>query len=109
MSAFFPHLVDHWIRYRLTGEQRPLLAGVKLTHRCNLRCRTCPFWQRPRPDMTFGAVQAALGKLHSAGCRLAILEGGEPFLWRDGKLGVEDVVLAARTLGFARVGVTTNG
>ncbi len=86
-----------------------MLAGLKLTHRCNLRCRTCPFWRRPRGDLSFGAMQTALGELYHAGCRILVLEGGEPFLWRDGKRGLEDVIAAARGCGFMRVGVTTNG
>jgi MoaA/NifB/PqqE/SkfB family radical SAM enzyme len=59
--------------------------------------------------MTFGAALNALDDLWRAGCRLLIIEGGEPFLWRDGDKSLEDIVQAARTRGFARVGVTTNG
>lgn len=109
MDSLFPDLVRHWTRHRLTGERQPLLAGLKLTHRCNLHCRTCPFWRRPRPDLPFDAVLVALRELREAGCRLLILEGGEPFLWRDGSHGIEDVIGAARDIGFARIGVTTNG
>ena len=107
--SLLPYLAHHWIAYRLGGQRRPLLAGLKLTHRCNLRCRSCPFWQRPRPDMSFGAALGVLDDLRRAGCRLLIIEGGEPFLWRDGSKSLEDVVRAARELGFARVGITTNG
>ncbi len=109
MTTLLPALTRHWVSYHLTGEQRPLLAGFKLTHRCNLRCRTCPFWQRPRPDVTWEGVRAGLDELYAAGCRILILEGGEPFLWRDGDRRLEDVVAAARTRGFARIGITTNG
>jgi MoaA/NifB/PqqE/SkfB family radical SAM enzyme len=103
------YLARHWMYHRLTGQRRPLLAGLKLTHRCNLRCRSCPFWQRPGPDMSFEAAVAVLNDLWREGCRLLIIEGGEPFLWRDGNRGLEDVIRAAREQGYARVGVTTNG
>lgn len=53
-------------------------------------------------------VHDTLSRLHDLGVRLLILEGGEPFLWRDGPLGLEDVVSEARRL-FYRVGITTNG
>jgi Fe-coproporphyrin III synthase len=108
-DSLLPYLAGHWVAHRLTGRRNPLLAGLKLTHRCNLRCRTCPFWRRPRPDMSFEAAMGALDDLRRMGCRLLILEGGEPFLWRDGTKGLEDVIQAARSRGFARVGVTTNG
>lgn len=107
--SLLSYLAGHWMAYRLAGQRKPLLAGLKLTHRCNLRCRPCPFWRRPRPDLPFEAVVNALDDLWRAGCRLLIIEGGEPFLWRDGPRGLEDVVRAARERGFARVGVTTNG
>jgi len=107
--SMLAYLARHWTAYRLTGQRRPLLAGLKLTHRCNLRCRTCPFWRRPRPDMSYEAAIDALNCLWQAGCRLLIIEGGEPFLWRDGSRGLEDIVHAARECGFVRVGVTTNG
>ena len=107
--SMLSYLACHWMAHRLAGRRRPLLAGLKLTHRCNLRCRTCPFWRRPRPDMSYGAALEALDDLWRAGCRLLIIEGGEPFLWCDGSRELEAVVHAARERGFARVGVTTNG
>lgn len=42
------------------------------------------------------------------GVRLLIFEGGEPFLWRDGNYGLEDLVQFAKKR-FFRVGITTNG
>ena len=109
MTTLLPALARHWVSCHLTGAKRPLLAGFKLTHRCNLRCGTCPFWRRPRPDVPYAGVLAALDTLYAAGCRILILEGGEPFLWRDGDRRLEDVVQAARARGFVRIGVTTNG
>jgi Fe-coproporphyrin III synthase len=104
----YAYFVRHNIASRILGQRRPLLAGFKLTDRCNLRCRACPFWQRAGPDMAFAQVQEALHRLHVAGVRLCILEGGEPFLWRDGPHGLEDVIESARKLFFC-TGVVTNG
>jgi MoaA/NifB/PqqE/SkfB family radical SAM enzyme len=50
-----------------------------------------------------------LQALFDRGCRLAVITGGEPFLWRDGVHGLEDVVERARDVGFAWVAVCTNG
>jgi MoaA/NifB/PqqE/SkfB family radical SAM enzyme len=47
-------------------------------------------------------------RLHNDGVRLLILEGGEPFVWRDEAHGLSDIVAVARKLFFS-VGVTTNG
>jgi len=40
--------------------------------------------------------------------RIIIIEGGEPFLWRDGEYDLRSVVAEAKKLFFS-VGVTTNG
>ena len=108
MLSHYVYFLLHNLRSRLLGERRPLLAGFKLTHRCNLRCPACPFWRRPGPDIPFDAALAALDTLRQAGVRLVIFEGGEPFLWRDGERGLEDLVRAARARFFA-VGISTNG
>src|SRR4030042_986483 len=34
----------------LFGRRAPLFCGHKLTYKCNLRCKMCPFWQRPSED-----------------------------------------------------------
>jgi MoaA/NifB/PqqE/SkfB family radical SAM enzyme len=93
---------------RLAGIETPLLAGFKLTHRCNLRCRHCPFWREAGDDMPWSRVEATLRDLRRRGVGLVIFEGGEPLLWRDGSLRFDRVVEAARSL-FCSVGVTTNG
>ena len=58
--------------------------------------------------MDVEGVRDTLRRLHDLGIRLLILEGGEPFLWRDGSFDLEDVVSEAKRL-FYRVGITTNG
>ncbi len=46
--------------------------------------------------------------LFRRGVRIVIIEGGEPFLWKDDEYTVEDLVAEAQKLFFF-VGVTTNG
>lgn len=101
------YLLQYYIRSRL-GDKRPLLGGVKLTHRCNLSCIHCPFRKREAASLSFAQVVASLRTLHQWGVRIVILEGGEPFLWRDGDYDIKSVVAEARKLFFS-VGVTTNG
>jgi MoaA/NifB/PqqE/SkfB family radical SAM enzyme len=93
----------------LGGKRIPLLAGFKLTHLCNLHCIHCPFWENYDGTMlTFEQVKDVLRKLHRLGVRILILEGGEPFLWREGNCGLREVIEEAKKL-FYSVGVTTNG
>jgi len=107
-------LVKRWgylLLYRLrtiVGEKRPLLGGIKLTHACNLSCMHCPFWRRKTESLSFAQVISSLRTLHEWGVRIIIMEGGEPFLWRDGEHDLGSVVAEAKKLFFS-VGVTTNG
>lgn len=102
------HFLKVFCEKRFLGRETPLLAGFKLTHRCNLRCRACPFWRREAGDMPWPTVGESLEKLHRLGVRLVIFEGGEPLLWHDGGKGFADVAARARER-FVSVGLTTNG
>lgn len=104
----FAYLLLYYAGARFAGRKRPYLCGIKLTHRCTLRCRQCPYWRRPLPDLPYERLVSLLRDLFARGARAVIFEGGEPYLWRDGEHGLADAVLAARRL-FPFVGVTTNG
>ncbi|MBN2011974.1 radical SAM protein [candidate division KSB1 bacterium] len=97
-----------WLEFRILKHTRPLLASFKITHRCNLQCRTCPFWRNPLPDISYENAIAVMHKLHRDGIRLLIFEGGEPMIWKDGDYRLTDLVIYARKK-FLRVGITTNG
>lgn len=108
IGAQTAYYAAHLARARLGGRKMPLLNGFKVTYRCNLKCAACPFWRDPRPDIPFDRAIAAMDQLRADGVRIAILEGGEPFLWRDGERRLEDLVSEA-TKRFFSVGVVTNG
>lgn len=102
------YLAQYYMRARFFNDKRPILSGIKLTHRCTLKCRQCPYWQRPVPDLGWHQVREILPHLYERGIRIVILEGGEPLLWRDGDRTIHDVVAEAKKY-FYCVGVTTNG
>jgi len=104
LSRFF------WQR-KILGRKIPLLASFKVTYRCNLACRACPFHLRAgdeAPSMSRDMSIEALDTLRRFGTRLVVFEGGEPLLWRDGAYRLHDLVRYARQR-FLRVAVTTNG
>lgn len=106
---WFGYFLNYFIRSRVFGDRKPILAGFKLTHKCNLACRHCPFWKRQYNEMLkFDQAVDILHKLYDLGVRIVIFEGGEPFLWKDGKYNINNVIDEAAKLFFS-VGVTTNG
>ena len=94
---------------RLLGRARPLIRGLVLTNRCNLRCQHCRVHERPDHDLAFAEATAAIDVFYNEGGRCLYLEGGEPFIWRDGAHGPDDIVAHAHHRGFLAVVIYTNG
>ena len=87
----------------------PIVGSLILTDRCNLACRHCVVANIRRVDYPWERVLADMRALADQGVRILLLYGGEPFLWRDGQRRLRDVVAEATGMGFAMVGVVTNG
>ena len=95
-------------RNHILQQGKPLLASYKLTYRCNLRCRQCPFYTMQNDEVTYEQACRIIDQLYERGNRLLMFEGGEPMLWREGDYRVHDLVNYARERFFS-VGMTTNG
>jgi len=114
MAARLPWPLDlswFFLQRKILDRKIPLLASFKVTYRCNLACRACPFHLRPNDHeahMSWNTAIGALETLRRFGTRVVVFEGGEPLLWRDGSYRLHDLVLYARAR-FLRVAVTTNG
>lgn len=103
------YFLNYYIRCRAFGKRSPILAGFKITHKCNLHCQHCPFWEKPEQiTLSFKKVVTILQSLRECGIRIVIFEGGEPFLWKEGRHTIHDVVQEAKKFFFS-VGVVTNG
>ncbi len=87
-----------FVAFKVWGKIVPVLAGYKITNKCNLKCSHCPFWKRSGPDQDFQGVIETMRKLREMGIRILILEGGEPLIWSDGSKNFSDVVQEARKL-----------
>jgi len=107
-AAWYAYLFSCYVKSRFFNIKRPLLAGLKITHLCNLKCRHCPFWKKEKLSFSFLQAKNSLKALYDLGVRLVIIEGGEPFLWKDNSYDIRDVVAEAKKLFFS-VGITTNG
>jgi len=88
-----------------TGVPRQLrCAKIKLTSRCNLRCRMCRYWRtRDEASLSTGQWRGVLDQLRDLGCLKVHFSGGEVFLRAD----FLDLVEHASGLGM-KVTLTTN-
>ncbi|MBI5570460.1 MAG: radical SAM protein [Desulfomonile tiedjei] len=87
-----------------------LTAKIKLTWRCNLRCKVCRLWRlgaaldRGVDLLGTERIMSILSSLHRRGLRKIHFSGGEVLLRPD----LEEIVRHAASLGL-QVNLTTNG
>lgn len=89
------------------GAPPPLLRDlkIKITSRCNLRCRMCGYWKtKTEETLTTEEWRRVLGEARALGARKVHFSGGEVFLRPDFLAVVEHAV----GLGL-KVNMTTNG
>lgn len=96
-------------RFAVLRRPEPLVYGIAVTDCCNLHCRGCRVANTGRAAMRWEEVVAAIESAWRRGFRELYFSGGEPMLWRDGEHRLEDLVQAARQMGFFHVHVYTNG
>ncbi|HDN78857.1 MAG TPA: radical SAM protein [Chloroflexi bacterium] len=84
---------------------RPLYVKIKLTWRCNLRCRMCNVWRQDRGDrLTLQLIRSLADELAALGTKKVHLSGGEVLLRSD----IFEVIRAFASKGI-QVNLTTNG
>ena len=112
MKTQFEYLlygVGYVIKTKLLRQQIPFIGGLVINETCNLHCLHCQVANRDIPDLSYHDVRQGLQILYSMGIRSVFIEGGEPFLWKDGDYRLGDVVRLARAIGFKVVSIYTNG
>jgi len=97
------------ISYKLLNEKKPLICGLVMHNKCNLRCLHCRITDRPDESLSFENLKNRIDSFYGKGGRTIYFEGGEPFLWRDREYKLEDVVKYAKKKGFLATVVYTNG
>lgn len=103
----YGYLLKYYLKSK-SGQRQPILGSIKLTHKCNLSCIHCPFQSRDKSSLTFKSASDSMETLYRYGVRILIIEGGEPFIWKDGRYNLNSIVNQAKKYFFC-VGITTNG
>lgn len=84
---------------------KPLYVKIKLTWRCNLRCKMCIAWQEEAESrLTLPVLNSLAEELAEMGIRKVHFSGGEALLRRD----IFAIIAGFAGLGM-RVNITTNG
>jgi len=101
--------IKYLAKYWFLGKNSPLICGLVLHNKCNLRCRHCTIVDRPDATMSFDEAVKVMDSFYSERGRCLYLEGGEPFIWHDNSYTLEDVVCYAKKKGYYAVIIYTNG
>ncbi len=94
---------------KILHQEIPFIGGLVINEKCNLHCKQCDVANRNIPDLSYENIRRGLQIFYDKGIRSIFIEGGEPFLWRDGNYKLEDVIKLARKIGFHLVSIYTNG
>jgi len=106
------YLENLWLGLRLyrglfsnfLGIRVPMFCGHKLTYKCNLRCKMCPFWKRSSKDSSVEREKAILKQIYDSGVSGIAFEGGEPLLRKD----LVEILTFSRSLPL-QTSLVTNG
>src|SRR4030067_1809023 len=70
--------------YKLFPESiKPRLCSILVTEKCILKCKTCNFWRRSKPEMTTEQIISLIMDLNRFGVELITFSGGEPLIRND--------------------------
>ena len=94
---------------RLLGRKIPLQTVLFITDQCNLACKHCTVYKTKNPrTKTYGKIKEELEYSYGLGARFVDFEGGEPTIWKDGALDLNDLIRLSKKIGFFSTTVTTN-
>jgi len=103
------YYVPYAWHFAVARDAGPLICGLAITDRCNLRCRGCHVANTGLGDMPEARALEILQSAYDRGCRELYFTGGEPLLWHDGARDLDDLIAEARRVGYFHVHVYTNG
>lgn len=92
------------IKYAYFKDQSPLVASIKVTQRCNLRCIHCTWVNKIKEDLPLERWKEIIDTTYERGCYIIFIEGGEPTLRED----LVEIVKYIRQKGMLCV-LFTNG
>ena len=90
-------------------QDKPYVLGLVTNDTCNLHCVHCRVANVEHANMPYYQIESILTQYYKKGVRFLYLEGGEPYLWRDGDYRLKDVVSLAHDIGYLRAHIYTNG
>ncbi len=96
-------------RTKLLRQKTPFIAGIVLNNECNLSCSQCSLQLESKTSLSYQQISDGLDELYSMGIRSIAITGGEPFMWKDGTLRLNNIIDLIYKKKFLVSSVYTNG
>jgi MoaA/NifB/PqqE/SkfB family radical SAM enzyme len=68
-------------KWKILRDRSPAIAAIKVTQRCNLKCKHCPWSNKITRDLPLSDWKSIINDLYDQGVSIIVLEGGEPTLF----------------------------
>ncbi|MBI5417535.1 radical SAM protein [Candidatus Poribacteria bacterium] len=81
--AQIPYFLYRKIKYSYFKDTSPIVASIKVTQLCNLRCRHCTWVNKITTDLSLDQWKRIIDEIYNRGCFVVFIEGGEPTLRKD--------------------------
>ena len=108
-KMMFFYLGNWYFQTKFLKRRKPLQTVLFITNQCNLSCSHCSVYDHEHPTVkSYDQIKEELLYSYKLGSRFVDFEGGEPTLWRDGDLRLNDLIDLAHKIGFFTTTVTTN-
>ncbi len=109
IAKYFLNSILYTFKSKILRKNVPFIAGVVINNDCNLKCSQCFLQNEKRTTLSIQQISDGLDQLYSRGIRSVAITGGEPFMWRDGNLRLNNVFNLIYKKGFMVSSVYTNG
>ena len=80
---YFIYLMYRRFRHVCLNDTSPVVASIKITQRCNLRCSHCTWVNKVEQDLPLERWKEIIDTIYKRGCFVVFIEGGEPTLKDD--------------------------
>ncbi len=104
IRRIFPYYFWRTVKWHYFKDRSPIVASLKLTQRCNLRCTHCPWLVTRQKELSTQGWFEKIDYLWDRGCTIVVIEGGEPTLRPD----LADIIDYCKQKGLYVI-MVTNG
>ena len=99
------HGIERGLLHKRALKRPPQGITIELTQRCNLSCKMCSYWKRPKDGLAHEKILSLLDEVRALGATGFYNCGTEPFMRED----TPEILAYAERIGFREIPMVSNG